>query len=86
MARNKDDELLLKFLYGTGARVSEACNLKIEDLIIEKLDGKVRGKIINGKGGKDRDFYIPIDLSLEFETLLKKRKAENIESEYLFLN
>ena len=58
-AKNKEDELLLKFLYGTGARVSEACNLKIENLCIERKDGKVRGKIINGKGGKNRDFYIP---------------------------
>ena len=34
IARNKEDELLLKFLYGTGARVSEACNMKIKDLAI----------------------------------------------------
>jgi site-specific recombinase XerD len=29
IARNKDDELLLKFLYGTGARISEALNMKM---------------------------------------------------------
>ena len=66
MARSKEDELLLKFLYSTGVRISEACNLKIEELAVESLDGKVRGKIIKGKGGKDRDFYIPSKLYEEF--------------------
>ena len=75
---NKKHLLLLKFMYGSGLRVSECVNFKIKDLIFDNLTAKVRG----GKGNKER----MIILSEEFISLLKEylnyRKEK--QSEYLF--
>jgi integrase/recombinase XerD len=46
---------LLEFLYGTGARISEATGLDIDDLDIAGEDPAV---LLNGKGGKQR--YVPV--------------------------
>jgi len=46
-------------LYSTGIRVSELSNLEIKDTFKEELKDKVKGMIYNGKGRKDRSFYIP---------------------------
>jgi len=43
------DRALLEVLYGTGARISEAVGLDVDDLDLE--DGTV---LLRGKGGKDR--------------------------------
>ena len=51
------DFLLVAFLYATGARVSEAIRITWGDLYRD-----VRGRwwvLIEGKGGKERDVYIP---------------------------
>lgn len=52
--RNK---LILEFLYGTGVRVSELCNIKLQD--IDYGQGLV---LIHGKGSKDR--YVPLHQNL----------------------
>jgi integrase/recombinase XerD len=49
------DRALLEFLYGTGARISEATGLDIDDLDIAGDDPAV---LLNGKGGKQR--YVPV--------------------------
>ncbi|HEV3379425.1 MAG TPA: site-specific tyrosine recombinase XerD [Trebonia sp.] len=49
------DRALLEFLYGTGARISEAVGLDIDDLGIAGEDPAV---LLNGKGGKQR--YVPV--------------------------
>jgi integrase/recombinase XerD len=49
------DRALLEFLYGTGARISEATGLDIDDLDIAGDDPAV---LLNGKGGKQR--YAPV--------------------------
>jgi integrase/recombinase XerD len=47
------DRALLEVLYGTGARISEAVGLDVDD--IDRVDGAV---LLRGKGGKDR--LVPI--------------------------
>jgi integrase/recombinase XerD len=47
------DSALLELLYGTGARISEAVGLDVDD--VDRVDGAV---LLRGKGGKDR--LVPI--------------------------
>lgn len=47
------DRALLEFLYGTGARVSEAVGCSVDDL--DLIDGSV---LLRGKGGKQR--HVPV--------------------------
>jgi integrase/recombinase XerD len=47
------DRALLEFLYGTGARVSEAVGLDVDD-----IDSEAASVLLHGKGGKDR--IVPI--------------------------
>jgi integrase/recombinase XerD len=49
------DRALLEFLYGTGARISEATGLDVDDLDHLARDPAVR---LTGKGGKQR--YVPV--------------------------
>jgi integrase/recombinase XerD len=49
------DRALLEFLYGTGARISEATGLDVDDLDHLAVDPAV---LLTGKGGKQR--YVPV--------------------------
>jgi len=49
------DRALLEFLYGTGARISEATGLDVDDLDHAAADPTV---LLTGKGGKQR--YVPV--------------------------
>jgi integrase/recombinase XerD len=49
------DRALLEFLYGTGARISEATDLDVDDLDYLATEPAVK---LSGKGGKQR--YIPV--------------------------
>jgi integrase/recombinase XerD len=49
------DRALLEFLYGTGARISEATGLDVDDLDHLAADPAV---LLSGKGGKQR--YVPV--------------------------
>jgi integrase/recombinase XerD len=53
--RQLRDRALLEFLYGTGARISEAVGLDVDDLEITATDPMV---LLNGKGGKQR--FVPV--------------------------
>ncbi|AEC51341.1 integrase/recombinase [Pyrococcus sp. NA2] len=77
-AKNLRDRLILLLLYGAGLRVSELCNLKIEDVNFEKGFLIVRG----GKGGKDRIIPLSETLLQEIQRYLKTRKDN---SPYLFV-
>lgn len=46
------DEALLEVIYGAGLRVSEACNLDVDDLTSD--DARSEVKVRQGKGRKDR--------------------------------
>jgi integrase/recombinase XerC len=51
-ALGRRDEALLEVIYGAGLRVSEACNLDVDDLTSDGGQGEV--KVRQGKGRKDR--------------------------------
>jgi integrase/recombinase XerD len=48
--KNKKHQVMIKFLYATGMRLSELVHLKVKDFEFNENYGWVR----NGKGGKDR--------------------------------
>jgi integrase/recombinase XerD len=55
--RSIRDRALLELLYGTGARISEAVGLAIDDLVVEPAaEGQPRtgSVVLHGKGGKTR--------------------------------
>ncbi len=72
-AENKKERLIIKFLYSSGLRVSELCNLKVSDLELNQGIGWVR----HGKGAKDRIIILS-------EKLIKDLKKYNPKSEFLF--
>lgn len=51
-ALRRRDEALLEIIYGAGLRVSEACNLELDDLAADGARSEVR--VRQGKGRKDR--------------------------------
>jgi integrase/recombinase XerD len=81
------DRALLEFLYGTGARVSEAVSLDVDD-----VDREDRTVILDGKGGKQR--LVPVgsyacravdDYLVRLRPELA-RKAKSAKAGALFLN
>ena len=52
--RGRTEHALLRFLYNTGARVSEAVQLRAGDLQIGRGDGRHALVTLHGKGGKTR--------------------------------
>lgn len=84
---DRRDQLLLEFLYGTGVRVSELCQIKIRD-----IDFDQRLVLIHGKGSKDRLVPLHIDLMEQIKDyiittrkeFLKRNNAQ--DSRHLFLN
>ena len=76
-AGSKKSKLIMQFLYSSGLRVSEICDLKIEDLDLLHRKGMVR----DGKGGKDRLFFIANSLAIDLGSFIQsKRKG------FLFTN
>tara|TARA_Y100000310_G_C20667775_1_gene808565 strand:+ start:722 stop:1543 length:822 start_codon:yes stop_codon:yes gene_type:complete len=74
--KNPKHKLLIELLYSSGVRVSEAVKIKPIDLDLDEH----MGKVIAGKGKKDRH----IILSKNFVAALKKYLKSTRESEYLF--
>ena len=74
---NDKHKLLVELLYSSGLRVSEAVKMKIDDLNLkEKM-----GKVISGKGKKDRHIILSNNVIGHISNYLKDRKED---SEYLF--
>jgi len=78
--KNKKHRLLIEFLYSSGLRISEAVKIKIDDI---DLDEKI-GKVVSGKGKKDRLIILSNNLIEHIRSYLKQRKKKGYESEYLF--
>lgn len=80
----KRNYLVLEFLYGTGARVTELCEIKCND--INYFDDTV---LIHGKGKKDR--IVPLHERLveevsDYVLTTRKDLLKQNETPYLFLN
>ena len=72
---------IFMLIYGSGLRISEAVNLKVEDIDSRKMRIFVRA----GKGGKDRYTVLP-QTSLEMLRKYYQMYKPNHPEGYLFLN
>lgn len=85
----KDDEqsifekTIIELLYGCGLRVSELCNLKLNDVHLSQGFIKVLGK-----GDKERlvPIHIKLQKQLDYYIQYIRRQRENKYKHYLFLN
>ena len=73
------DALIIELALGSGLRVSEMANLKVEDLYLKKGQGSIHVK--NGKGGKNRVVDIGSNMKKQIIEFLDYR---NTDSPYLF--
>ena len=73
------DRLIIELALGTGLRVSELSNLKVEDLFLKKGQNSLH--VRNGKGGKARIVQFSAGLKNLIRTYLDYRKTD---SDYLF--
>jgi integrase/recombinase XerD len=71
------NRLMLQFMYGSGARVSEVTKLKVEDINLKEKTAMIR----SGKGSKDRLIILSKDWIIGLKKYLKKKK---IKSDYVF--
>ena len=75
--RNEKHRLLVQFLYASGMRVSECVRIKVDDL---ELDEKM-GRVVSGKGNKDRHIILSETLIGKLREHLGSRKDD---SPYIF--
>ncbi|MDD7390331.1 MAG: tyrosine-type recombinase/integrase [Lachnospiraceae bacterium] len=68
------DKILLSFMYATGARAQEVCDLKVKDVRFNENSAVVT---LFGKGSKSRQVGISVKLA---ETLCRYIKYRHIES------
>ena len=80
--RGRTEYALLQFLYNTGARVSEATQLKVGDLGVGGRDGRHALVTLHGKGGKIRQCPILPDI----ERVLAEQVAGCAVSDTVFLS
>ncbi len=79
--KNKRNKLITQFIFSTGVRISECMIMKINDLDFNEYTGKV----VSGKGNKDRIIILSKKWVEEYTEYLKIRN-KSIISEYLFCN
>ncbi len=74
---HEKSKLLVKLLYGSGLRISEALSLKVEDLELNDRHAWVR----SGKGGKDRMVILADGLISDMKRYFRKK---GFTSGYIF--
>ncbi|WP_406532710.1 tyrosine-type recombinase/integrase [Methanobrevibacter sp.] len=79
----KRDKVLLSTMYGTGARCSETCNLKVKNFRFKK-EGGANVDIIRGKGKKSRTIYISEPCAKLIKDYIRYRKIANQPETFLF--
>ena len=80
--RGRTEYALLQFLYNTGARVSEATQLKVGDLGVGGRDGRHVLVTLHGKGGKIRQCPLLPDI----ERVLAEQVEGRADSDAVFLS
>lgn len=80
--KGQRDRIIIELLYGTGIRLSELINLKLDDINYHQMLIKVRGK-----GNKDRVIPLHNELvnSLEGYTDLREKMVRENANNYLIL-
>lgn len=76
--KTEKDRAIIDFLYSTGCRVNELCNVKLTD-----IDFETKTLIVFGKGKKYRTVMLNAKSLVSIEEYLKVRKGN---SEYLFVS
>lgn len=78
--KKRKQRILLELMYSSGLRVSEAVNMKVDELdLTEKI-----GKVSSGKGKKDRLIIISNELIKHLGVYLRRRAKKFPENPYLF--
>lgn len=81
------NHLIILMLYGLGLRVSELCNLKINDIDFSREE-----VLIHGKGSKDRYLILIPEISANLKHYLANErisllvKSRDFNNKYVFLN
>lgn len=74
------DKLIITMLYGTGVRLAELKNLKVQN--ISKIERTIK---VLGKRNKERIVPYPVDVARPLDDYLKKRKEIVGDIDYLLL-
>ena len=75
--RGRNEYALLLFLYNTGARVSEAAQLRVGDLQVGRRDGGYSLVTLHGKGGKIRQCPLWPETDRVLAELINGRSAND---------
>lgn len=75
------DKVLLSFMYATGARSQEICDLKVRDLRIDVNSASV---ILTGKGSKTRQVGIPVKMAGTLQSYIKHKHIESFPNRHIF--
>ncbi|MEM4326796.1 MAG: tyrosine-type recombinase/integrase [Candidatus Diapherotrites archaeon] len=68
------NRLLLQFIYSTGVRVSEAVNMKVNDVNFKERIGKVK----SGKGNKDRVIILSKNWCEKAKKYVERKKVKSV--------
>jgi integrase/recombinase XerD len=79
--KNTRNRLIIEFIFSTGVRISECMSMKINDLDFNEYTGKV----VSGKGNKDRLIILSKKWVGNYNKYLDNRNKD-VNSEYLFCN
>lgn len=75
------DKVLLSFMYATGARAQEICDLKVRDL---RIDGTSASVTLTGKGFKTRQVGIAGKLAETLQNYVKHRHLDESPNKHIF--
>ena len=75
------DKVMLSFMYATGARAQEICDLKVSDVRMCTASAAVT---LSGKGAKNRQVGISTKLAEQVQKYIKHRRIEKYPDRHIF--